>query len=83
MVYTSLGKLATESLSKTTKVTKTAHIFDFSPLYNNDFDNFVKNDNELNLSSVGFVSVLSKVTKPTFEVDNNLTCYCHKLMMML
>ena len=51
-----LGKLATESLSKTAKVTKTAHIFDFSLLYNSDFVNFVKNDNELNLSSVGFVT---------------------------
>ena len=50
----SLGMLATESLSKTTKVTKTAHIFDFSLLYNSVFVNFVKNDNELNLSSVGF-----------------------------
>jgi hypothetical protein len=35
----SLGKLATESLSKTTKVTKMAHIFDFSLLYNSDFVN--------------------------------------------
>ena len=52
----SLGKLATESLSKTTKVTKTAHIFTFSLLCNSDFVNFVKNDKELNLSSVGFVT---------------------------
>ena len=37
-------------------MTKTAHIFDFSLLYNSDFVNFVKNDNELNLSSVVFVT---------------------------
>ena len=49
-------KLATESLSKTTKVTKMAHIFTCSLLYNSNFVNFVKNDNELNLSSVGFVT---------------------------
>ena len=61
-----LGKLATESLSKTTKVTKTAHIFIFSLLYNSDFVNFVKSDNELNLSSVGFVTFDRLCT---FEAD--------------
>ena len=61
-----LEKLATESLSKTTKVTKTAHIFTCSLLYNSDFVNFVKNDNEFSLSSVGFVTFDRLCT---FEAD--------------
>ena len=53
--------LATESLSKTTKVTEMAHIFDFSVLYSSNSINFVKNKNELNLSSV-FLSLLKITT---------------------
>ena len=49
----STGKVGDRKSVETTKVTKTAHIFTCSLLYNSNFVNFVK---ELNLSSVGFVT---------------------------
>ena len=50
-----LGKLATESLSKSSKVTKTAHIFDFFLLFN-QLCHF-------------WQSLLSLLTNTTFEAD--------------
>ena len=38
------------------KSVKNGAYFEFSLLYNSNFVNFVKNDDELNLSSVGFVT---------------------------
>ena len=56
MLSRDTGKVGDRKSVENDKSDKTAHIFDFSLLCNSDFINFVKNDNELNLSSVGFVT---------------------------
>ena len=50
------GKVGDRKSVENDKSDKNGAYFDFSLLYNSDFVNFVKNDNELNCTSVGFVT---------------------------